>query len=676
VTAASVTLLALNGVVGSSVLGGAKNLLVGGDNTDRSFLGAISGSVSGSLAKQGSGIFALGGVQPYTGATILNAGTLQIDGDISASSGTTVNGGILTGTGTLGPVTLNATGTIAAGTDGTIGSISLGSLATNLGSILKFDINTTTILSDTINVVGALTLGGNPTLDLNDLGGDQLLPVGSSFTLMTYGAPGTPVDRFTYGAVPLNNLDNFVYGNNLYRIDYAAAAGTAITISTVNEAPTDIAVSPLAVDENSTIGTVVGTISGSDRNPGQSATLTFSLVPGFGDNSSFVVDGTNLKTNGALDFEVKPTYSVRLRATDSGAPGLTYEESFTITVNDLNEVPTITDIADLSTDEDVATAALAFTIDDQETAPSALVVSVTSSNTTLVPVSNIVLGGSGGSRNVAVTPVASLSGSATITVKVSDGVNEVSDAFVLTVNPINDTPSFTKGADQLVKLTITAPQVVTGWAIAIADGDADYTQGLTFNVAVTSDPDNIFTVAPAISAAGDLTYTLDGVGGTATISVTLTDDATAGGAAVTTAAQTFTITQAASTNSSLGSVAVSAGALSPTFTTGNTGPYALTLTSTDETLSVTPTGGDIFSVLSVRVNGGAWVPVASGSPSAPLTLDPGDNTVEIRVVAQDGSTETIYSIAADRVESVNADLASMVLSAGTLSPAFASATTI
>jgi hypothetical protein len=53
----------------------------------------------------------------------------------------------------------------------------------------------------------------------------------------------------------------------------------------------------------------------------------------------------------------------------------------------------------------------------------------------LVPNANIVLGGSGSSRTVAVTPLATQSGAATITINVSDGSATTSSSFQLSVQP-------------------------------------------------------------------------------------------------------------------------------------------------------------------------------------------------------------------------------------------------
>jgi methionine-rich copper-binding protein CopC len=110
-----------------------------------------------------------------------------------------------------------------------------------------------------------------------------------------------------------------------------------ISVNNVNEAPSDIALSNASVDENQASGTNVGTLSATDQDAGD--THTFSLVSGTGDtdNASFQITGTTLKTNAVFNFEVKSSYSVRVRATDSGSA--TFEKVFTISINDVNDAP-------------------------------------------------------------------------------------------------------------------------------------------------------------------------------------------------------------------------------------------------------------------------------------------------------------------------------------------------
>jgi len=106
-----------------------------------------------------------------------------------------------------------------------------------------------------------------------------------------------------------------------------------------------------------------------------------------------------------------------------------------------NTAPSIDDIGDTSTDEDVSTGDIAFSVSDPQSALNDLVVTATSSNLTLVPNSNITLGGTGGSRSISILPVANLSGTTTITVTVQDtGGLTATDTFVLTVDPVNDAP--------------------------------------------------------------------------------------------------------------------------------------------------------------------------------------------------------------------------------------------
>ena len=114
--------------------------------------------------------------------------------------------------------------------------------------------------------------------------------------------------------------------------------------------------------------------------------------------------------------------------------------------------------------------------------------------------------------------------------------------FTITVTPVNDEPSFTKGADETV-LEDAGAQTVNGWATALDKG-ATNESGQTLSFAVTNDNNSLFSVQPAIDATGNLTYTpAADANGSATVSVVLSDDGgTANGGDDTYATQTFTIT--------------------------------------------------------------------------------------------------------------------------------------
>ncbi len=119
----------------------------------------------------------------------------------------------------------------------------------------------------------------------------------------------------------------------------------------------------------------------------------------------------------------------------------TTEPVWSHTFSKLNILPTISDITDKTTDEDIATGDISFTIGDVETPAAFLTVTASSSNTTLVPDGIISLGGSDANRTINITPAPNQSGTATITVSVNDGSGATtSDTFLLTVYAVNDAP--------------------------------------------------------------------------------------------------------------------------------------------------------------------------------------------------------------------------------------------
>jgi len=109
-----------------------------------------------------------------------------------------------------------------------------------------------------------------------------------------------------------------------------------IGVTNVNEAPTNITLSPSTIAENSAIGTLIGNLSTTDPDAGN--TFTYSIVSGVGDATAFSISGNQLQTRAVLDFDTKPSYSVRVRTTDQG--GLTVDKDLTIGVTNVNETPT------------------------------------------------------------------------------------------------------------------------------------------------------------------------------------------------------------------------------------------------------------------------------------------------------------------------------------------------
>ncbi|MBA3260581.1 MAG: Ig-like domain-containing protein [Gemmatimonadales bacterium] len=120
------------------------------------------------------------------------------------------------------------------------------------------------------------------------------------------------------------------------------------------------------------------------------------------------------------------------------------------------------------------------------------------------------------------TPAADFFGADGFTYRAADGGGFSAPATVrITVRPVNDPPSFTRGPDQIASVG-AGGQTVPGWATEIFAGPNETGQSLAFVVQVLSGGE-IFASAPAISPDGTLSYT-PGAPGTAQVEVRLQDD--------------------------------------------------------------------------------------------------------------------------------------------------------
>ncbi|NML96221.1 family 16 glycosylhydrolase [Novosphingobium olei] len=108
--------------------------------------------------------------------------------------------------------------------------------------------------------------------------------------------------------------------------DYVFAKDGGVT---GNSAPTKIAVSELAIDENAAPGDIVGTLSAIDPDAGDK--ITFKLLDSGG--GAFAIKGNDIVLAGSLDYEARASYPIKVQATDSAGNALV--ATFTVTVNDV-----------------------------------------------------------------------------------------------------------------------------------------------------------------------------------------------------------------------------------------------------------------------------------------------------------------------------------------------------
>ncbi|NRF93310.1 cadherin-like beta sandwich domain-containing protein [Paenibacillus frigoriresistens] len=114
----------------------------------------------------------------------------------------------------------------------------------------------------------------------------------------------------------------------------------------------------------------------------------------------------------------------------------------------------------------------------------------------------------------------------------------------------------------------------------------------------------------------------------------------------------------------------SEGAPQPAFATG-TKSYSRSVGNTVSQISVTASLRDPKGTMTI---GGTVA--TNGVPSAPIFLRVGPNVIDVTVTAEDGVTTDHYTITVMREGSNNAKLSNLTTSAGTLTPLFASGTTL
>ncbi len=280
-----------------------------------------------------------------------------------------------------------------------------------------------------------------------------------------------------------------------------------ISVTNVNEAPTDTVLSASSVAENASAGTTVGSFSTTDPDAGD--TFTYTLVSGVGDddNASFTISGNALNTAAVFDYETKNSYTIRVRATDAG--GLSVENVFAITVTDVNDAPTAANDS-YSTNEDtlltVAAPGVLGNDSDPEGSTLSAVLVATAAN------GAVVLNADG---SFTYSPNADWNGTDSFTYKANDGALDSAVATVtIEVHAVNDAPTTSGIADVNAWEGDTVNIDLYAAFADVEDADAS----LTYSVSANSNPT---LVATAIDA-GTLTLTFTG-GGSASLTVQATD---------------------------------------------------------------------------------------------------------------------------------------------------------
>jgi VCBS repeat-containing protein len=291
-----------------------------------------------------------------------------------------------------------------------------------------------------------------------------------------------------------------------------------IGVNDVNEVPTDIALSSATVNENA-VGAIIGTLTVIDPDAGDSHTFGVS-------DARFQVVGGQLKlaAGQSLDFESASTVSVDVTATDKG--GLSRTETFVISVNDVNEVPTDIALSNATVNENAVGAVIGnLTVTDPDAGDSHTF-GVSDGRFEVV----------GGQLKLAAGQSLDFEAASTVSVDVTatdKGGLSRTETFVINVANVDEGPSAVSDSD--------------GTANGVAENAANGTLvGIT---AFATDPDGDAVIYSLTNDAGGR-FAIDGVSGVVSVADgSLLDFESAGSHNITvlatssggTTSQTFTI---------------------------------------------------------------------------------------------------------------------------------------
>ena len=231
-----------------------------------------------------------------------------------------------------------------------------------------------------------------------------------------------------------------------------------IQVNPVNDAPSFNAIANQTVQENGTPASVQ--ITGISKGPGENdQQLTLSATSG---NTAVIPNPTITYAGGStaqLTYTLLPNtsgvVSITVTAVDNGPSGApnqnTFSATFQVTVNEVNNAPTLNNIANVTLQEDAPLQTInlsGISAGAGESQP--LSIEVTTDKPALFETLSLNYTSPQPGGTIQLKPAANSNGVATLSVKVTDNgsntspsVNFVLKTFTVTVQPINDVPVFT-----------------------------------------------------------------------------------------------------------------------------------------------------------------------------------------------------------------------------------------
>jgi PKD repeat protein len=368
----------------------------------------------------------------------------------------------------------------------------------------------------------------------------QLNANGDTTASVTVTDPSGLTDstNFTITVNPVNDPPSMTNITNQSIFEDHPTAPIALNISDIEHGELTISASTSDTDLPITCLTFAGDQIGSYEfttvSDGESKPLTLVILPPLNINNNFTSSGN---------------FDITLTVADP--EGLSDTKVFSLDIEPVNDMPLYTLSKPLTANEDDPTqfkeewitGISAGAVD--ETEPLTFIWSVVDDNNVLVKTESLTEGVdiavSGTTAKIIFTPETDAHGVAILTIALTDGYSTTANqAYNITINEVNDKPSFTKGEDQIKVGNVGHMYEVQNWATEIDLGPADeYASGQFATFVVDAEKDALFAGGPIITSDGTLKYTpIEKAYGVSDVYVYLSDNGTG---EYTSGMQTFTI---------------------------------------------------------------------------------------------------------------------------------------
>ncbi len=585
----------------------------------------------------------------------------------------TVNVGNAISSTVVTPVVTDSTATV------TINGVTIPSGAASSAISLNVGLNTVTILvtaqdGTTNSYTTTITRAPSSIATLANLsaGGGSLSPSFATSTNAYNVTVGSAVTSVTLKPTPTDSTATVTVNGAPVPLGFASAA-MSLNVGT------NVITTIVTAQDGSTTDTYTTTV----LRPSNDATLKQILV-----NSSIPHPSGNGLTNFTTSV-INSTDSITVTPTANNAGA-------TVTVNGIL-VTSGTPSAPIALNVGKNVITTVITAQDGTTiktysvtitrAPSSIatLANLTFSNGTLNPIfasgtSTYLTSVSNTISSISITPTATDS-TATIKINGTSVINGTASAPITLKVGINIITTMVTAQDgitaKIYKTIVTraTSSIATLANLSISSGTispvfADSTNSYTANVGSTT---SLLTVIPTTSNAA-ATVKVNGItvqSGSLSRNITLNIGTTVITTVVTAGdgltKHTYTLTvNRPSGDASLRSILANA---LPPHPVGNIYDFTTYVNNATTSIIVTPTANNAAATLTI--NG---VPIASGTPSAPIALNVGKNIITTVITAQNGTTVKTYTLTVTRGASQIATLANLTLDNGSLSPQFTGGT--